>query len=37
MKAGGVHIATPKSVTGPLPFRPNANVGNFSAGKQPEE
>jgi hypothetical protein len=26
-----------KRVVGPLPCRPDADVGNFSAGKQPEE
>jgi putative SOS response-associated peptidase YedK len=27
----------PESVVAPLPCRPDAHVGNFSAGKQPEE
>jgi hypothetical protein len=26
-----------KRFTGPLPCRPDANVGNFSEGEQPEE
>ena len=27
----------PESVVAPLPCRPDANVGNFSTGKQPKE
>jgi hypothetical protein len=30
-------METLKSVVAPLPCRPDADVGNFSAGKQPEE
>jgi hypothetical protein len=38
--SGGFRLAvvsTRKSLTGPLPCRSDAHVGNFSTGKQPEE
>jgi hypothetical protein len=34
---GEIENGNLKDFTGPLPCRPDANVGNFSAGKQPEE